>query len=497
MSQLNQLNDLRQTRLYELLLHLKPKQRKIIVAISNIKEVPIDAKKITLLTTFIKNIEKRSPQPLPKATVMKKSGYKSDAAFNYATSDLFKMVCKMLYLINILKDNAPPYLFSLADLFIDKDLPINAHHVLNDLKKHLKNRKTQVHDYHLYQMKYHELHLEKNQSDRKAHDEHFFETNQHLDAFYTENKLRLLCEQLNRNRIVQESTTVLPSDRATKLFLELVEVNEYFQSPSIECYFLIYQMLLTKTESSYQTAANKIKTDGTQLPPTIEETMIAYLKNQCIYFINNNIQRVHYANEYIQYIDLLDEKNYLLKHGKLSPTRFQGIVVAGITAQQIEWVTDFVKQKAEKLNSSHKDFIEKTHLAYIAFHTGDVEKAHNIIRVVESNRVIDPFFNVLHYKLMIQIFFHKDLLILAQDKVLAFKKYISRKDKKEIIAPEKVGSLQKFISYILKIIQLKEEPNTQQSDYSKVQKRLLEDKGTIAYIDWLKQILIDAIDKKK
>ena len=125
MSNPNSSDDLRPTRLYELLLHLKPKQRKIVQQTAQIKEVPIDTPKVIILNHIIEHIQKRSKQPLSKALIMKKSGFESNTTFNYATSDLFKMICKMLYLTNTLKDNAPSHLFLLANFFIHQDLPIN------------------------------------------------------------------------------------------------------------------------------------------------------------------------------------------------------------------------------------------------------------------------------------------------------------------------------------------------------------------------------------
>lgn len=99
-------------------------------------------------------------------------------------------------------------------------------------------------------MKYHEIYLQRDRDNRKAHDEHFRKTNHALDAFYVKNKLRLLCEQLNRNRIVQETSTIFPSVSFRTAFMELLHENIYFQCPLTKSYFLIYQMLLDNAEKN-------------------------------------------------------------------------------------------------------------------------------------------------------------------------------------------------------------------------------------------------------
>lgn len=98
--------------------------------------------------------------------------------------------------------------------------------------------------------------------------------------------------------------------------------------------------------------------------------MIAYLMNQCIYFINNNINRSYYASEYVDYIDLLERKNYLFQNKQLSPSKFQAILLAGLIANRTDWAIDFITEKATRLNSPHEDFIKKfISLIYISIWT--------------------------------------------------------------------------------------------------------------------------------
>lgn len=482
------LDDLRATRLYELLAYLKPKQRKIISEISALESIPIDAKKNHILQEIITHIDKKKSEVLSKASLMEKSGIKSPSVFNYATSDLFKVVCKMLYLLNIQKDNHPAHLLSLTNLFIEKELPINTFHSLKELKASLKNKKIQASDFHLYKMKYHELNLQQEKDIRRGPNEHFKQTNLNLDAFYAGNKLRLLCEELNRNRIVQE-THVFESSTAQELLLSLIQENNYFESISIECYFLIYKMLSSESKESYQIAAKRINNYQEQLTPNIEESFIIYLMNQCIYFMNKNIDRINHANDYINYIDFLEEKNYLFTNKQLSPGRFQGIVVAGVMAKQVGWVNNFVHKKAPKLNSTHQNFIKQIHLAYIAFHNDHIDLAHKLISTVGNHGTADPFFVIFYYKLIIQIYFSQNDLLVTQNKIDAFYKYIGRVAKKETIAPDKIQALRKFTSQVSKIIKLKLNPNTRPSDYVKLQEYLAKNKGNIAYSEWIEQII--------
>ena len=242
---------------------------------------------------------------------------------------------------------------------------------------------------------------------------------------------------------------------------------------------------------SYKEAATYCSTCKSDMPKELRETYINYLMNQCIRFINKNINRVYYANEYITYLDWLDEEGYLVKNNQLAPTKYQLGISAGLAAGQLKWLDKFVqKMQTPELYGNNGDFIRALFKAEIAFHKQQVDEAHTLIKPLHGNKSVGIFYNIFYYKLYIQIFFMRGEFDPTIAKLEAFRKYLSRALPKGSITKEKIGKIREFINFVLKVIKLRQDPNSSKVQLEKLNNDFQQKKEKIAYSKWIEETII-------
>ena len=187
----NELYDFRSTRLYELLLHLKPRQKDKILLIVELEYAKKKENYILLLKRIINHI-KNTPQKHLRKNELFENTVVSKQKRNHIVSELFKKICKILSLLNLLKDYEQEHFQTLTDFFINANLDINVKYALGDFKNSLNKKTKRTHDFHYRQMKYNEFYVIQNRSSRR-YSSNFKAMNDSLDAFYAESKLRFLC----------------------------------------------------------------------------------------------------------------------------------------------------------------------------------------------------------------------------------------------------------------------------------------------------------------
>ena len=487
----NELQDFRKTRLYELLKYLKPKQREKVLLIGQLEFSKTKKNHLLLLEKIILHIQKSGNKPLLKNDLLDLLSI-SNTKINYVVSDVFKKVCKILYFLNALQDYEQEHIQVLANFFANEDLDINIDYALDDLKKVLKKKAKRTHDFHYYQMKYHELHVIKNKKSRKYTSD-FKVMVENLDAFYAENKLRFLCEEMNRTRIINQPSEVFVSNESRDYFLRDVEERKFFGSVSVEIYFYVYKMFCTNSETDYRHLANIVQTFRNVFALGFEELLIQYLMNQCIYFINKGINRVAYAEEYLEHLTRWDSmRERLSKDDKFPLGHFQNIVYTGLITGREKWGKKFIHKIYEQLDTEHNIFMKYLHLALIDFENGAYEDSYAALRAIDEEDLILPKddipFVLLYYKLYIQVLFksyaNKES---ALNKAEALRKYSKRCHDKKALGKDKHVMLTNFTLFFRRVAGLSKKAET--SKWQKLKQEFDEKRNEIAYSDWLATLI--------
>lgn len=489
----NELQDFRKTRLYELLKYLKPKQREKVLLIGKLEFSKTKENHILLLEKIILHMQKSGNKPLLKNDLLSLLSI-SNVKINYVVSEVFKKVCKILYFLNTLQDYEQEHIQVLANFFANEDLDINIDYALEDLRKALKKKAKRTKDFHYYQMKYHELHVIKNKKSRKYTSD-FKMMVENLDAFYAENKLRFLCEEMNRTRIINQPSEVFISNDSRDYFLKEVKEREFFGSISVEINFYVYKMFCTNSEEDYQHLADIVQTFESVFSPSFEEGLVQYLRNQCIYFINKGINRINYAKEYLEHLIRSDKLISLLSgDDKFSLGVFQNIVYTGLITGQKKWGKKFVYEIYEKLDTEHKEFMKYLHLALIDFENGAYDDTYAALRAIDEEELILPKddipFVLLYYKLYIQVLFksyaNKEA---ALNKAEALRKYSKRCFDKRALGKDKHVMLTNFTLFFRRVAGLSKKAETYK--WEKLKQEFDEKRNEIAYSDWLATLIVE------
>ncbi|MGH1336557.1 MAG: hypothetical protein ACRBFS_10545 [Aureispira sp.] len=477
------MQNIQSTRLYELLSFLKPAHRIAIQELLQLSFMNYKKESLILLDCILDHIRSTSQKPLLKKDLIRACLIKEEN-FNRTMSKLFMKVRQALPLLGIIE---PPKLsLEFANFFIENSLPINAARELEQLESGIKKSAIQTHDLYLQKSKYHAFCLSKQIDNREA-TPHLLLMNKSLDAFYAGSKLQLLCEHANRTRIIKASNSPIFAVGSTATFLDLLHQNNFFESGNIKTYYYIYMMLTENEEESYKNAALQFRNyhDTNKLPKELIETFIAYLMNQCIQFINKTTRVSHYANHYIQYLELLQEEDCLLSKGKLRLSRFQGAILAASITGEIEWMRTFVEDYGSLLVGKCTAFFKEIHLAYINKLVGNLQLAREQMEALVLPRTIDSLFALTYYKTAIEIYYADKDIEQALKTIEALYRFIRRTSNSKNIAPVKLKGLQKFIGYAKKAVKLPSKDTRR--DRARMQ--FMEERSTVAYATWLDSVL--------
>lgn len=476
--------DIRTTRLYDFLAHLPPRYRKSISALSEIKLITIKNKELELLKEILTHINKNNKKPLHKQALAKKINL-SEEKIHYLTSSLFKKIGSTLPFF-LLKDSDLETTHILTKFFLNYHWSEHTSLVLKANKTVLEKKQIRTHDFHFYEMKHHEFCTKQDSINRTYH-QGINDMNQSLDAFYAENKLRIFCEELNRNRILGEASQIAQNDSFKASFLNMIQEEEFFESPSVELFFHVYNMLIKNSEKSYLQVFKLLERYKQLFHPDLEETVLRYLMNQSIIFINSSDNHQTYANQYLNYVNRLHELGKLILANQQYPLGiFHNIVLASTKVKSKAWCINFVETTIPTLNTPNRTCNRIIHLAHIELRFGNYQAAHHLIAKLDDidnpqHQVPkeDIFLSLFYYQLSIQIFFKTtdDLSSTPFQKNDALRKYIQRKH--ENFSNSKKEKLDNFVAFTRRII------NTPKgfSKWKSLTKEISEKRTQIAYID--------------
>lgn len=474
--------DYRDNKLYELVKKIKPSHRKRLLSVLRLDFFKIKSHSILLLEEIIGHIESKSNSLLSKAYLIEKTGIRNKD-FNHSFSTLFSKTCKFLYALDVLKEYEKEYQFMLTSFFLDNGLAINSNDALDRINSTLKKEK-RTHEFHYRKMKYHEFRVTQNRSNREDIVD-FCIMNKELDAFYVENKLRFLCEEINRNNITNSDSAIFSSNKEQSYFLNWVKEQQYFNSASVEVYFHIYNMLTNSTEASYKRVQTILDNDLFHLD--IQDDIVRFLMNQCIKFINEATKIKHYATRYIELVELLEKKYKLLNSNSKFPLDiFQNFLFASLIVKPKEWIQAFVQKRFQQVDTNNQAFIEHMFNAIIELHFSNLKEASkHISKIKDSECSVDEdiFLWIRYYVISIKIFYTQNNFVSATSKAEALRIYVHRAYQKKKIAEHKKIIITNFTRFFNRIanISKKEEPKK----WAKLQKDYSLEKEQTAYTQWL------------
>ncbi len=289
-----------------------------------------------------------------------------------------------------------------------------------------------------------ELKTQKKRHDRNPkRKDYLLKSEQNLDAFYALQKLRLACEQLNRQKIIGKSNhTKLDADIIKLLCLKLKDI------PEIQLYYNIYRLLLhPKKEEYYNNSFKLIYDFNINFSKDIIIDTVELLMNYCI----RNFAQVKYTNHFRIHIEFLEKNNYLLVDSLIDIHSYNNYLAICLIQNDLEKADYVVKKYSRKIFpkelAKHAEALGK--LRYYLYML-DIKKCWEIIMKIS---VDDKTYNFAIDKIYLQLYYFDRDHIGFDHKLRAIRRKLDKEKKLNLVAR---NNLRHFITVLNKDIKNKE-----------------------------------------
>ena len=218
-----------------------------------------------------------------------------------------------------------------------------------------------------------------------------------LDHYFIIQKLRLACEMLNRNRIIQANY----EPQLVPEILRLIEEKpRYREVPAIAIYRQVWNSLQVDfSEADYKEFVNLLLAHPSTFPPAEMREIYRYAQNYCIRQINNG-QRDFLQHLLKLYQHQLHHGLFLLD-GVFPANDFKNIVTLGLQLESFPWVRQFLEDYRQYLSPVQADNVYNYSLAQLYYTTKAYDQAVNLLREV---RFTDRYYDINGSIMLLKIY---------------------------------------------------------------------------------------------
>lgn len=179
---------------------------------------------------------------------------------------------------------------------------------------------------------------------KRAYDENLQLKNDNLDVFYLNTKLKIACDMLSRNTVIQAD---YETHHLEDLEHWLQSVERYLQFPSVAVYYQIYQTIQHGKIEDYQGLKQLLKDNLAVFPNSELSRIYDYLLNFCIRQINQG--NADFYKEILELYKFLLENRIIFQNDYLAQWDYKNIITVGTRIGDIEWTENFINE--------YKDFL--------------------------------------------------------------------------------------------------------------------------------------------
>lgn len=223
------------------------------------------------------------------------------------------------------------------------------------------------------------------------------EMGKHLDIFYVENKLRILSENVNRQKIIY-------TDKEENAILDiLLKEDVIIDNLGVKIYKNVYKLLTEKDDDDDKKYFNSLKellstSSDKNLAKDYQKAIYIYLLNHCSTSVSEGY--FDYATQYIDIIEILADKKILFEKNILSKSKFKNTTTSAIIAERYTWLEKFLTTYKDNLLDTEKDDVYNYCCALLKFHLGKYKEA---LSLIDETKFKDIYFKLSMYKLRLKI----------------------------------------------------------------------------------------------
>jgi hypothetical protein len=224
-----------------------------------------------------------------------------------------------------------------------------------------------------------------------------------LDNYYIGSRLRLACEILNLQHIVQ-----IPEQAAAMEEVEgLLRRSRGSGSPSVLLYGSVWTMLRAaapgEAEAAYRELRGHMENQAGFLPQEEQYEIWIHAINFCIRQANRG--QIEYLRELLGLYQEALQRDLLLERGQLSPSNYKNMVTVGLRVGEYTWVRRFIQTYREVLPPAFRDNAYTYNLAVYYYTLGHYEQVLELLREVEYD---DVFYNLDSKVLLLKVYYETE-----------------------------------------------------------------------------------------
>lgn len=410
---------------------------------------------------------------------------------NYDAKNLHRINSQLLQLLyNFLIDNAWQEQISQRNIVLMEQirkfsLEKHYHKIEKDQENLVEKQKMQSIDY--YENKY-KFYREKDSffvsKGGREYDENLQLGNHFLDCFFILEKLRVACDMVNRNKVIQANYQWSIIEE-----LEPYLAKNLHNFPSIiQIYYTIFKMLTNsglEAEKFYLQLKKQLQTDTAGFNKKDIMETYSYALNYTISQINE--KGTLYMEEALNLYLYLVECEAIFVEGYLMPQEYKNIVTLGLRLEKYDWTEKFIENYKKKLPLDTENNVYKYNLAFLQYSKGDYNQA---LQTLHNIDFINPTYYLGTKIIQLKIFYELDESNAFYSLIDACLSYLQRS---KTIAEYQKKSTTNLMRFAKKIYRLKEEQKIISVAKTKInleKLRLeLQKCDSVANRDWLERIL--------
>lgn len=304
-----------------------------------------------------------------------------DKVLRYAMSDFCKLI-EMFFVVESLQKH--PYQ---KELFLLEDLSERA------LEKQYLQQQEQtialgntlrmtIAEFPLFQLQLSKIQEKHFQRQRvRKYDDSVQRVVEHLDIYYYLERMKNSCAMLDRQHILQGNFEL----KLSPAWLQHLEQQYFFHSPTLETYHTTYQMLVDgSTESHFEKLKQLIHQYEDAINPFDKKEIYLLAINYCARKIRSG--NVLYAKEAFDLYRMGIEHRILFEKGNLSPWTFTNVVKLALKLERHDWAEHFMNEYETFLPPNFRENCMHYNLSELYYTTNRLRLAQaHLHQVVHSD----------------------------------------------------------------------------------------------------------------
>lgn len=245
-------------------------------------------------------------------------------------------------------------------------------------------------------------------------------TNNALDIFYLEMKLKYLCCMKNRQRLTSFSYEFTLQKELEIYF----QNNPLTQEPLIVVWRNAYHLLSNQdSEEHYHALKSSLEQFASQIEIIDKRLFYTYLENTAKFVFPD------FFEELFSLYQIQIKQGIFYTNSFFGPPIFKNIVTVALRLNKLDWTTDFIETHYDKIvpDNKEKGDIYFLCLALLLFEKGKYDDALDILN---QAKMVNLYIKLEERRLRLKIYFEMDYHLPFEDGINSFRKFLSenRKD---------------------------------------------------------------------